>query len=358
MVTRRSLLTAITLGAFSTPGAADASTSRRLLNGTDISWLPSYEAHGGKFYNLSGRRVDAFTLLKESGARLVRVRIFVNPAGRNGSLADALALAKRAQKAGLKYCLDFHFSDDWADPGKQAIPSRWKSLSLQELTVELAAYVSGVASAFNAAGLPVHFVQLGNEVTNGFLWPMGRIDSDSAEQWQDFASLYSAAEVALRASLPKAQTVLHLDCGGDAERVRWWLGNAERCGIKADIIGLSYYSQWQGSLSNLSATLRVVAHEYRKRVVVAETAYPYTAKTFGGDIIDVKRSALSGYPLTKTGQKRYLSKLNQMMRELPGNRGFGIWWWEGLAGGPFGLANAALVDAKGRALPALNELAG
>ena len=162
---------------------------------------------------------------------------------------------------------------------------------------------------------------------------------------------------------------MHLECGGNHQRVQWWLSNAHTYGLdNYDVIGLSYYSQWNGSLDQLSKTLNVVTSEFKKPVVIVEAAYPWTSQRFGNDVIDTEKAPLVGHPLTKNGQKKFVLSLEKLLRQQPGDRGLGLWWWEPMAiqvldsSGAIiwngGMANSALFDSQGRVLPALNALNG
>jgi arabinogalactan endo-1,4-beta-galactosidase len=379
MVTRRfvlefalagTLTTALGVGsqgasAAPTLGTLSKKTSRpELQNGIDISWLPVFEDAGGKLYTAGGKRIDAFALMRANGVRIARIRVFVNPSYRNGTLADALALAKRAKKAGMDFCVDLHLSDDWADPHQQTIPAAWSSTDIDILATQVAEYVSATLQAFKDQGTSPTFVQLGNEITNGMLWPLGQISSNSEQQWTSFANLYGSATDALRRVLPQATNLIHIPNAPNS--MRWWLSQAIKYGINGfDVVGISYYSQWSGGLSNLSETLKVVTTEYRRPVLIAETAYPWTNRSFGGDVLKPGNSILAGYPLTTVGQARYLRKIDALLKSQPANRGLGVWWWEGLAGRvsangqliwDSGMTNSTLISNRGRALPALEVL--
>jgi len=337
-----------------------------LKNGTDVSWVTNYEAAGGKFYTSSGKLIDPFALLKSVKARVARIRVFVNPSYRNGRLSDALNLAQRAKNSGLEVCLDFHFSDDWADPGKQWIPAAWSKNNVSLLATQLSNYVTEALGEFKKRGIILDYVQLGNEITNGMLWPLGRLNGNDQTQWRNLANLYNSANSALRTTMPTAKSVLHLDCGGDAARVRWWLNQTWTYRIRDyDIVGVSYYPQWHGTLKQLQETLEVISYEFDKPTLIAETAYPYTTQAFGGDVIDGSKSFIKGYPLTPSGQAAFLRKLKTMVRTLPNDRGVGVWWWEGLAGRvspvgqpitDFGMTNSVLIDLRSRPLSALSAL--
>ena len=357
-INRRDALRVLASGVITGVGLAIAPSAhaapRGLKNGIDISWLPEVEKAGGKFFDNFGRQRNAISLMKAAGARVGRIRVWVNSPDGEHSLASAITLAKRLKTQGLEVCIDLHFSDTWADPAHQTLPTQWQGLTSDELLATVGAYTESTLRAFVSAGVRPQWVQIGNEITNGFLWPYGHINSGESKQWQAFVALHNAATLALRRVLPKARSVVHLDCGGDAERVRWWLSLAKTHGLLGlDVVGLSYYSQWHGSLSQLRKSLLVVASEYRLPVVIAETAYPWTSRTFGGDVIDVSKAPLSGFPLTRAGQVAYVRKLSWILRSLPSGRGVGLWWWEGFAPQ---MANSALVDAYGHENPAMREL--
>lgn len=346
-------------------GKATAAPLRKLTNGIDISWLPEVEAAGGKFFTRSRKKIAALALLRSSNLKVGRVRVWVDPIGANGSLPRALKLARRLKAHGMQICVDFHFSDTWADPGHQSIPSAWSSTSLDELSAQVHDYVAATLGEFVEAGCAPQWVQLGNEITNGTLWPLGRIDSDDPDQWTRLSTLLASATEAMRSVTPIAKSVLHLDCGGDYERVKWWLEKADEYSITYDVVGLSFYSQWHGTLGDLNRVLKHIAVNRKTRVVIAETAYPWINQTFGSDVISVSHPPLAGCPYTPSGQWAYVRKLQKLLLALPNDRGVGVWWWEGLSYGVVrdgftkwngGMTNSTLVDSAGTALPALAAL--
>ena len=369
-LTRRELFIsgAASLATFALPQRSNAATLRTLKNGIDISWLPDVEAAGGVFYSDTGRKMDAIALMKYYGIKVGRLRVFVNPSTLNGNLDRAIALAKRLKAQGIEVCVDLHYSDDWADPGLQQAPAAWPS-KIGDLEEQVINYTTETLNRFLSAGVSPQWVQIGNEISNGFLWPLGHISSGSSQEWENFVTLYNAGAYALRETLPKAKSVLHLDCGGDPNRVRNWYATAKEHGLSDfDVFGLSYYCQWQGSLSDLETTLNVVSTELKKPVLIAETAYPWTPQKFGNDVINTSTAHLDGFPQSPDGQRDYVLRLASSLRSLPKNLGVGIWWWEGLAiqvksasasdlwNG--GMANSTLVDTTGKALPALKALRG
>ena len=372
LVSRRDALallsSTLAFGALATTTGASLSNAatRTLLNGVDVSWLPQLELAGAKYFDAGGRPLDAFELLKSAGIKIARIRLFVGASDMNGRLDQVQMLAARAQHAGLQVCLDMHLSDTWADPGHQSTPNGWSTTNIENLANAVSSYVYGILSDLKQRQIAIDFIQLGNEISNGMLWPLGAISSDSSAAWNNLAKLYNAATVSLRKVYPNATNVLHLDCGGDAAKTSWWLTRAAAHGITDfDAVGLSFYPQWSGDLAALQKTLRVVAVDFTKPVFVAETAYAWVNQSYGNDVIDAKKNAISGFESTEAGQAAYISAIKNMLLSLPANRGMGVWWWEGLATSinkpgreifnP-GMANSALVDLNGHALKALTAL--
>ncbi len=368
-ISRRSLLAVGLAGFLDMAISKSASAATTILaNGVDVSWLPSYEAAGGKFFSTSNKQIDAFALLKQSGLKVVRVRVFVNPDERNGQLSDALALAARAKIEGLDFCLDFHFSDTWADPGNQRIPAAWSSTNIDVLSVQLKSYVISTLNEFKNRSLPIAYIQLGNEIAGGMLWPVGKIYGNDANSWRAFVKLYASAVSGMRTVYPLAKNILHLELGGQSSTIRWWLNNANLYGLTGyDIIGLSYYPQWHGTIDQLSSSLTTVAVEFNKPVLIAETAYPNTTATYGSDVINPVTGVVAGYPASASGQVSYIKKLQALLKALKNNKGVGVWWWEGLSTSVTtngkvvwykGMTNSAIIDPKGKALSVLANMKG
>ncbi|MCX6403280.1 MAG: glycosyl hydrolase 53 family protein, partial [Actinobacteria bacterium] len=237
--------------------------------------------------------MDAIKLMKYQGVKVGRIRVWVNPIDKNGDLDRAIKLAKRLKKADMQICIDFHFSDTWADPAHQITPAAWSTTSIDDLEDQVFEYTKQTLKKFKEAGCTPQWVQLGNEISNGMMWPLGQINSDNATQWQNLSRLHQAATNALRSVAPQAKSVLHLDCGGDYNRVKWWLEQADTYNLtEYDVVGISYYSQWHGDLADLKSVLDLITKERKQKVLIAETAYPWIDQTFGSDVIDVSYPAL------------------------------------------------------------------
>jgi len=356
------LFIVISLFTINVPTRAVSDTSS-LINGVDLSWLPDVEKAGGKFYSRSGKSQPPLRILQHQGLGIGRVRVWVNKSKGQASLKRAIELGKRLQSKGMRIMVDFHLSDNWADPSNQRIPTTWPQSDAITLKVELVNYLKTCIEQFQSKGVTLDIIQIGNEIGNGFLWPAARIDSNQAEQWLSFVTLYNAAEIAVREQSPNSKILLHLHNGGDAEWIRWWWSLAMQYGIKEpDYVGLSYYPNWHGDLSQLQKSLDLLKSE-NQFVWIVETAYPWTSEFFGNDVINPYQARLSGYGLSPKGQAKFISQLNQMMMRLDGH-GVGIIWWEGLAidvgkhGKKFksGMQNSTLFDNDGLVLPALKLL--
>ncbi len=261
-------------------GPAPAHRTGPYILGADISWVQEDEAEGSTYYD-HGKQKDIFQILKDHGFNYVRLRVFVNPAAPRGyaarskeafcDAAHTLAMAKRVRTAGMGLLLDFHYSDTWADPGKQFKPAAWEGLAFPALKQALYDHTHSVLSALKELGTTPAMVQIGNEVTNGMLWPDGR----AKDHFDDFAELVRSGISAARAVDPSIKIVLHHDKGNNNKSVRWWLDNLISRGVQFDIIGLSCNSDgpaasWKANFDDLATrypryALLAAEYSYRKR---------------------------------------------------------------------------------------------
>jgi len=240
--------------------------------GADISFLPELEARGMKFSD-KGVEKDAIEILKDHGFNYVRLRIFNEPANDSGyspkkgfcDLQHTLEMAKRVKKAGLKLLLDFHYSDTWADPGKQFKPAAWKGLSFPELTKALHDYTRDVMLALKKQNTLPDMVQNGNEINHGIVWPDGRVNNlDSLSQ------LIKAGIAAVKEVAPQTVIMLHVALGGQHDESVWFIDNMLARGVQLDVIGESYYPRWHGTLDDLKNNLTSMAKRYPQDIIVVE----------------------------------------------------------------------------------------
>ncbi len=240
--------------------------------GADISFLPELEAKGIKFSD-KGAQKDAIEILKDHGFNYIRLRLFVDPSADSGyspgkgfcDLQHTLEMAKRIKKAGLKFLLDFHYSDTWADPGKQYKPTAWKGLTFPELSDKVYEYTKQILSALKAQGTTPDMVQTGNEINHGMVWPEGNIQHPDS-----LAILLKAGMAAVKDVDPKIITLLHIALGGQNNESEFFLDNMIKRGVTFDVIGESYYPKWHGTLPDLESNLSALKKKYNKPVIVAE----------------------------------------------------------------------------------------
>ncbi|WP_247235327.1 glycosyl hydrolase 53 family protein [Telluribacter sp. SYSU D00476] len=281
--------------------------------GGDISWLPQMEATGYTFYNDQGVAQDCFQILKDHGFNTVRLRTWVDPSDdpRSGhcSKEETVALAKRAQKWGMRIMLNFHYSDSWADPGKQKKPAAWEGHDFPQLLDDVYNYTFDVMTALKAEGIYPEWVQVGNETPGGMIYPEG-----STANWPQLAQLINKGYDAIKAVSPMSKVILHLDQGNNSQRFRTWFDNARTHGARYDVIGLSYYPYWlkgnpdyTESIDDLGANLNDMAARYDKEVMVVEV---------GGE----DNKPQNTYDM--------LVAVQQKVKAVPNGKGLGVLYWE------------------------------
>ena len=363
------------------------------LKGADLSSLLEVESCGGKFYDgTAAQAEDALTILARSGMNLVRLRLWNDPYDENGvaygagtnDLVRTMQLARRCKALELPWLLDFHYSDFWADPGKQTMPKAWRGLDLDALAQVVYDFTLQTLQTLKHADLLPAMIAPGNEVTNGLLWPVGKAPDFSA-----IARLISAGLRAIREVCPDVPTMIHLDNGGNNALYRGWF-DAYFAGGGADFdcIGLSYYPFWHGGLELLRENMNDIALRYGKPLIVAETSIAFTLEECNahegleqtekrGLAANEKTAAAVPYPMTPQGQCDFLRDLAAVIRQTPNGLGRGLIWWEPAwlpvpnshwatpkaleyinERGPGGneWANQAFFDYAGRALPVLETL--
>lgn len=356
------VLTVLSAWIFATSLIAEYKTGSPLL-GADLSLLPKLEAAGAVFKD-KGKPGDVIALLRERGANCIRLRLFVNPNGKAGVVNDlpyTIALARRVKAAGLQFFLDLHYSDTWADPTAQFVPAAWRYLPFPQLLDTMESYTAEVMKAFLEAGVPPDIVEVGNEITNGLLGPATSFEDKNIPQDVVFDRLCEVLKAGIRGVYSglgrdsQVKIVIHIDNGGRLEVTRWFFDNITKRQVPFDVIALSYYPFWQGSLTHLQENLTFAAKTYGKPVLVAETAYPWVQSEYW----TAKKNL--NFELTPRGQKQFLEALISTVRAVPQNLGLGVlyWypesvaiknpeildWWDG---------ELALFDQEGNALPALD----
>ncbi|MZE78689.1 arabinogalactan endo-1,4-beta-galactosidase, partial [Streptomyces sp. SID5475] len=304
------------------PGPAAAPLAVR---GGDLSSLPKNEAFGASYRYEDGTAGDALAILRSAGMNYVRLKIWVDPADGYNDKDNVLAMARRAKAQGMKLLVDFHYSDAWADPGKQNKPAAWSSHGYEQLRRDVRDHTHDVLNALKAQGTTADMVQIGNEINGGMLWPEG-----STDNWPQLAGLLKAGAEAAKSVSAGTRVVLHLAEGGDLEGTRWWFDRAVAHGVPFDVIGLSYYGYWHGTPADLRANLNASASRYGRPVLVAETAYAHTLRNDDAleNIIARGDQLVPGYPATPEGQAAQLREVMAAVADVPDGRGLGVVYWE------------------------------
>jgi beta-galactosidase len=254
-------------------GEAAKSRETTKMLGADISFLPQLEDRGRKFSD-NGVEKDVITIMKDHGFNYIRLRIFNDPARDSGGyspkrgfcdLEHTKQMAKRIKTAGMKFLLDFHYSDTWADPGKQYKPAAWKNLSFEDLKKALYDYTEMVIQELKNQGTAPDMVQVGNEINHGIVWPEGNVSNvDSMSQ------LIAAAVAGVKAVDPSIIIMLHIALGGQNDEAVFFIDQMMARHVHFDVIGLSYYPKWHGTVDDLRDNMNDLLRRYNKDLIVVE----------------------------------------------------------------------------------------
>ncbi|HEX8626672.1 MAG TPA: arabinogalactan endo-1,4-beta-galactosidase [Catenuloplanes sp.] len=295
------------------------------IRGADISSLKKSEDRGGVYRDSGGTQRDAVTLLRSNGVNYGRLKVWVNPADGYNNRARVLTMARRIKSAGMQLLVDFHYSDSWADPGQQDKPRAWAGYSVSQLSSAVYNHTYDVLNALKAQGTTADMVQVGNEINDGMLWPEGR-----SSNWANLATFLKSGVSAVKAVNGSTRVMLHLAEGGNNTQHRWWFDQAVSRGVPFDVIGVSHYIYWHGTVASLQANLIDLALRYGRDVVVAETAYGFTTAQDDGEpnIFTAALARTGGFPATAQGQADALRAVYNAVRAVPNNRGLGVFYWE------------------------------
>ncbi|MCQ2416920.1 MAG: glycosyl hydrolase 53 family protein [Oscillospiraceae bacterium] len=311
------------------------------FKGVDVSSVISLENSGVIFRNRQGEEQDIFQTLAEAGVNTIRVRIWNHPYNSNtkacygGGICDADVaeqIAKRCAKAGLKMLLDFHYSDFWADPGKQTAPKEWQNLSVDQKAAAIYQYTKDVLQKIDATGADIAMVQVGNETTTGMCGVMLEKYQWSAEGWNELAKLFNAGAKAVREYRKDTLVVLHFTNPEKASNMNYIAKMLSESHVDYDVFATSYYPYWHGTLSNLTNVLSSVSAAYHKKVMVAETSWLRTMENGDGFANTISSREAMGdyvsYEVSPQGQSAFLHDLFQAVAAVPEGMGIGVFYWE------------------------------
>ena len=359
------------------------------IRGVDVSSLEEEETCGARYFD-QGKEGELLSILKSHGTNSIRLRLWNDPYAENGEpygaggndLATTITLAKRVKAAGMSFLLDIQYSDFWADPGKQVKPKAWRNYDDAALEKAVYEYTVVVMQALKREQVLPDLVQVGNELSNGLLWPNGKTPN-----YEAIARFVNAGIRGVRTVKKDTPVMIHLDNGGNNRLYREWFDHFMERGEKFEYIGLSYYPFWHGSMESLAANMNDIAVRYDKDLIVAETSMGFTMEDYAsyeqlkpeerkGMATKPKLLETVPYPMSPKGQCDFMKDLCATIRKVPDGHGKGFYYWEGgwipRSGsewatkaaceyvqdkGPGGneWANQALFDYEGNILPALQE---
>ena len=316
-----------------------------MILGIDVSTYPEELEHGAKFFD-NGAEIDPLEAFSANGVDWMRIRIWNDPFGPNGEpylggscgLENYIRLGRLAKGKGYHLLMDLHYSDFWADPGKQMIPKAWADYGADALAEAVYKFTRHCLEEAVKAGVAPEMVQVGNEITNGMLWPVGRLEDAQGNRgnYETFCRLVLAGCRACREVLPEAKIALHLERSNDNAVYQEFFTEMERAGVDYDVIGASYYPYWHGTPEELFENL-ADCRRFGKEIMILELGYGFTTEAYrlGEDkqrlVIDAQRAYVPGfteyYPLTPEGQEAFVRDFLKRAEEEGVE---GIFYWEPL----------------------------
>lgn len=367
----------------------ELSNRHDFVMGVDLSSIVEVMKRGGKFYDATGNRTSIYQLLMEQGVNYIRIRLWNDPVsplgtpygGGNNDIEVAKKIGHDAKLFGMKILLDFHYSDFWADPGKQIVPKAWANITTSEaMAAAIYAFTYDSMKAMEDAGAKVDMVQIGNEIAPGLLTQgtnnYETLNSDNPNKFNlpssingstghidNFIKYIKAGIAAAKAQNPNVLTMIHVDRGGNNSFYRTFYDRLATYNVDYDIIGMSYYVFYHGSLTNFTQNIMDIASRYGKPIIVAETSYGFTAQNVA-NASHILTTPYFNYPLTVQGQANVTRDIIEVVAKVPNQLGVGIFYWEPAwlpvagagwagAGSPATWANQALFSYQGIMLPSL-----
>ena len=322
-----------------------------LISAVDISDYPKVSSYNPTFYDENDNEINFINTLIQNGVNTIRLRLWVNPADESSSLNEVKEFSDELKSLGFKIWITPHFSDTWAHPGQQQIPTNWESLSFEELKNQLYAHTSQIMSEINP-----DYIQIGNEINTGILFPHGNI----ADNQDQFVELVNEGVNAVRNNSTNAKIILH--CAG-FESSNWFFNIVKE--VDYDVIGISYYPWWHGkSLDDLQNQLSNLSINFNKEVLIAETSYPFTLgwNDWTNNNVGLEEHLiLPEYPASPQGQKDFIRDVKNLILEVNNGIGFCYWGadriaWDGeTSTNGSTWENQAVFDFDNKELPVLEE---
>lgn len=292
-------------------------TPSDFLSAADLSYLPMLDSKNIQFYNEKGESIQLLSYLKSKGLNTVRIRIWNQPENAHSGFEEVKSFSNKVKSLGLKVWITVHYSDSWADPGKQTPPKKWQNIPYTNLKDSVRVYTKKIITEIDP-----DYIQIGNEINSGFLFPYGEISKNETQ----FIELLSEGIKAVRTNSTKAKVMIHFAGLNNSD----WFYNKVKS-LDYDIIGLSYYPIWHGkSLLTLANNLSSLSEKYNKEILIAETAYPFTLgwNDWTNNIVgEDGQLILPDFPANEVGQKNFISNIKTVVKQT--NKGIGFCYWGG-----------------------------
>lgn len=322
-------------------GIREFKVYEKYWNGADISSLKMMEDNGA-VYKDNGTTKDLLQLVKDNGVNYVRLKLWHNPGNAPisqpswNTTAAVKEIALRVKNKGLKLLLDFHYSDQWADPGKQYVPAAWTGQTTAQLENSVYTYTKDVITQLKAQGTLPDMVQVGNEITNGFLWDYANVGTyNNDTSWTNFKTLLNAGLWGVKDALSSTDHVrlmIHVDKGADNSFSDYFYNKLiNTYGVtEFDTIGFSYYHAWGGDIVNMKNNVFDIGSTYGKDIVLVEYAYPNTLNNADSmtNSVDLSSELSAAYPASAAGQEEHAKDAFSIIQNVPDGRGLGTFWWE------------------------------
>lgn len=325
--------------------------NQKFVSAVDISNYPEISTTNPIFHDLNGNEKDFLDILKENGINTARLRLWVNPATEHSGFKEVKNFSQTLKSHGFKIWITLHYSDTWADPKNQELPAIWQGINYTSLKDSVYSYTKKVVQEINP-----NYIQIGNEINSGFLHPIGNITTNPG----NFINLVKVGCSAVRQNSSNCKIILHF---AGIQNSDWFFNQLTR--VDYDIIGLSYYPIWHGkSLPKLKTKMLELSETHNKKIIIAETAYPFTLEwnDWTNNIVGQNdQLILPDYPATPDGQRKFIREIKNIVNETKNGIGFSYWGAELIAwkgnqstdASPW--ENQALFDFNNHALPVLKE---
>jgi len=312
-------------------------TDTTFYTGMDLSYQPFLDDYNVDYKDEDGVLINnLFQWVKDNGVNLIRVRLVHTPDPADpilsaSSLDKVITLCEKIKTTGNNIFLDIHYSDKWADPGQQSLPSAWEGLSFDVLQDSVYNYTRNVLIHMKNNNVLPKIVQIGNETNSGFLWNQGKLWIGEDDNWPAYTTLVKSAMSAVADLESEAnveiRTMVHVAGTNGAD---YFFQKLEEYGVSWDMIGLSHYHDWHiKDLNALQQGLNQLAANYKKPIMIVETRYPFTLGWNDGtnNVIGSEDQLITGYPASPEGQKAYFENFVKILEDVPNNKGVGFVWW-------------------------------